>query len=130
MLSTIQGGIQMRSFALAVGLLLLLTGLTFAADVDGKWSGTISTPGGDMPVSFTFKADGANLTGSTLGMEGNQVPIKDGKIDGNNISFTVSFDMGGQEMKISYKGVVAADQIKLSGEAMGQPFEFTVKKAN
>jgi opacity protein-like surface antigen len=119
----------MRSFALAVGLLLLLTGMALAADVDGTWTGTISTPGGDMPVSFTFKADGANLTGSTLGMDGNQVPIKDGKIDGNNISFTVAFDMGGQEMKLLYKGVVAPDQIKLSGEAMGQPFEFTVKKA-
>ena len=119
----------MRSGALAVGLLLLLTGMALASDVDGNWTGTVSTGGGDFPVNFTFKADGANLTGSMLGMENNQIPIKDGKIDGSNISFTVSMDMGGQEMKLSYKGVVSADQIKFSGEAMGQAFEFAVKKA-
>jgi hypothetical protein len=119
----------MRYSALAVGLLWLLAGMALAADVDGTWTGTVSTPGGEFPVNFTFKADGANLTGSMLGQDNNQIPIRDGKIDGNNISFTISLDFGGQEMKLSYKGVVAADEIKLSGEAMGQPFEFTVKKA-
>ncbi len=119
----------MRVGALAVAMLLLLTGMALAADVDGTWTGTVSTPGGDFPVNFTFKADGANLTGSMLGQENNQIPIKEGKIDGSNISFKVSLDMGGQAMELSYKGVVAADQIKLSGEAMGTPFEFTVKKA-
>ena len=119
----------MRFGAFTMGLLLLLAGMAFAADVDGTWTGTVSTPGGDFPMNFTFKADGANLTGSMLGQENNQVPIKDGKIDGNNISFTVSVDFGGQEMTLSFKGVVAADQIKLSQEVMGQAFEFTVKKA-
>jgi hypothetical protein len=119
----------MRFSALVVAVLLVFAGLAFGADVDGKWTGTVSTPNGDFPVNFTFKAEGANLNGSMLGQENNQIPIKEGKIDGNNISFTVSLDMGGNEMKLSYKGVVAADQIKLSGEAMGTPFEFTVKKA-
>jgi hypothetical protein len=32
-------------------------------------------------------------------------------------------------MKLTYKGVVAADQIKISGDAAGMPFEFVVKKA-
>ena len=57
------------------------------------------------------------------------IPIKDGKIDGSNISFTLSIEMGGDSMQLSYKGVVSAGQIKLTGEAMGQPFELVVKKA-
>jgi hypothetical protein len=119
----------MRFCVLTVALLLVVSGLAFGADVDGKWTGTVSTPNGDFPVNFTFKADGANLTGSMLGMENNQIPIKEGKIDGSNISFVVVMDMGGNEMKLSYKGAVSADQIKMSSEAMGQPFEFVVKKA-
>ena len=45
--------------------LVLLAASAFAADVDGKWTGAMNTRMGDVPVSFTFKADGANLTGST-----------------------------------------------------------------
>jgi hypothetical protein len=118
----------MKFVALTAVMLMLLSGLAFAADVDGTWTGTVSTPGGDFPVSFTFKADGATLTGSMLGQENNQIAIKNGKIDGSNISFSVTLDMGGQEMVLAYKGVVAPDQIKMAGEAMGTPFEFVVKK--
>jgi hypothetical protein len=119
----------MKYCAVALGMLIIFSGLAFAADVDGTWTGTVSTPGGDFPVSFTFKADGATLTGSMLGQENNQIAIKNGKIDAGNISFSVTLDMGGQEMALAYKGVVAPDQIKMAGEAMGTPFEFVVKKA-
>ena len=118
----------MKLFALATGFLLLTVSL-FAADVDGKWSGSVSTPNGDFPVTFNFKADGAKLTGAMVGMDGADMPIADGKIDGNNISFTLSLDMGGTPLKLSYKGVVSPDQIKFSGDAGGQPFEFLVKKS-
>lgn len=109
---------------------LLIAGLTaFGADVDGKWAGTVASPQGEFPVAFTFKAEGATLTGSTTGFDGAEVPIKDGKIDGANISFNVTFDFGGMPFMLSYKGVVAADSIKVTGEAAGMPFEFTLKKA-
>lgn len=116
----------MKYFAFAVAL-LLIAGIALAADVDGKWTGTI--PGMDIPVAYTFKADGATLTGTSSGPNDTTVPIKNGKIDGNNISFSVTFDMGGQEMKIDYKGVVSTDQIKLSFDMMGQTTEILVKKA-
>ena len=109
---------------------LMIAGLTaFAADVDGKWAGTVTGPQGEFPVAFTFKADGATLTGSTTGFDGMEVPIKDGKIDGANISFTVTFDFGGMPFMLSYKGVVSADGIKVNGDAAGMPFEFTLKKS-
>lgn len=116
----------MRYFMLAVGI-LILAGLAVAADVDGKWTGTI--PGMDIPVAYTFKADGTTLTGSSSGPENSTIPIKDGKIDGNNISFSVTFDFGGEATKIDYKGVVSTDQIKLSFDMMGQTTEILLKKA-
>jgi hypothetical protein len=117
---------QLGFLALA---LFVLSSVTFAADVDGKWTGSISTPGGDFPVGFAFKADGAKLTGTMQGMDGMDIAIKDGKVDGANISFNVTLDFGGMPFMLSYKGVVSADQIKFTGEAAGMPFEFTVKKS-
>jgi hypothetical protein len=116
-------------FCAALAGLVLLTVSAFAADVDGKWTGSMATPMGDIPIGFTLKADGAKLTGSTTGPDGADVPIKDGKVDGANISFTVTFDFGGMPFTLAYKGVVSKDTIKFSGDAGGMPFEVEVKKA-
>jgi hypothetical protein len=107
---------------------ILLASPAFAADVDGKWSGSIDTPNGAVTVSFTFKADGTTLTGSQLGMDGMEIPIKDGKVDGKMITFLVSLDFGGMPFELSYKGEVSPSEIKMMAEAFGMPFEFTVKK--
>jgi hypothetical protein len=116
----------MRS-ALVLGVFLLAAPAR-AADVDGKWTGTVNTPMGDAQVAFEFKADGTTLTGTALGIDGSQVPIKNGKVDGNTITYVVTFDFGGMMLDFSYKGVVSPTEIKLTAEFMGMPFEFTVKK--
>jgi hypothetical protein len=105
----------------------MLAGSAWAADIDGKWSGSLSTPGGDFPQNYTFKADGAKLTGSfdVMGME---IKIADGKIDGDNISFTLTFDFG-MPFTIAYKGVVSKGEIKLTGDIMGMPIEVLLKKS-
>ena len=119
----------MRYFAF-VGILLIVAGFALAADIDGTWKGSIDgMDGNKMEIAYTFKADGTTLTGATKGMDGKDVAIKDGKIDGNNLSFSVVFDFGGQEMKIDYKGVVSPDQLKLTFDMMGQPAELVLKKA-
>ena len=97
--------------ALAVGL-MLLSAPAFAADVDGKWTGSLDTPMGTIPVGFTFKSDGPSLTGTTLSPAGGDIAIMDGKIDGNKIAFTVKLDFGGMEFVIDYKGVVSPDKIQ------------------
>lgn len=119
----------MRYFAFAIAV-LLLAGFALAADVDGKWTGNLDMGGQAIPVNYTFKAEGATLTGTSSGPNDTTLQIKDGKIDGNNISFSVTFDFGGQEMKIDYKGTVSPGQIKLSFDMMGQTTEILLKKAN
>ena len=116
---------QLPKFVLG---LLLLTVSAFAADIDGKWTGSIATPNGDFPQTFNFKANGAALTGSLSIMEGMEVPIADGKIDGNNISFSVTLDFG-MPIKITYTGVVSGSDLKVKADANGMPFEFALKKA-
>jgi hypothetical protein len=114
---------------LVVIALLVFAGSCFAADVDGKWAGTLSTPMGDVPVAFTLKADGAALSGTTSGPDGGEVKITNGKTDGNKISFSVSFDFGGMPLQLDYKGVVANGEIKFSIDVAGMTMEFSVKKA-
>jgi hypothetical protein len=111
-------------------LVLLAGGSAFAADVDGKWSGNMSTPGGDVPVGFTFQADGATLNGTTTGPDGMEVKISDGKLDGSNLSFSVKIDFGGMPVVLNYKGVLSAGQIKFTLDVFGMPFEVTVKKVS
>ena len=119
----------MKNCLLVLGL-ILVAGMAFGAPIDGKWVGEIpGMDGAPMKVSYTFKADGATLTGSTASPDGKEMAIKDGKIDGNNISFSISFDMGGQEMKMDMKGVLSGDDLKLTMDMMGQPMEIPLKRA-
>jgi hypothetical protein len=118
----------MKFFSIVAGLLLACISI-LAHDIDGKWAGTMSTPMGDAPVAFTFKADGATLTGSTAGPDGNEVKIADGKFDGANLSFTITFDFGGMPLLISYKGVMSGTEIKFTLDVFGMPLDLTVKKS-
>jgi hypothetical protein len=112
-----------------VAVVLLTAVPAFAADVDGKWTGTIDTPMGPAMVAFTFKVSGTSLTGTTTTPDGGEIAIADGKIDGDKISFNVSLDFGGMPLMISYAGVVSGSQIKLSADVVGMTFDFTVEKS-
>lgn len=121
----------MKFRALFAGL-VLCTVSAFAGAVDGKWTGSVSTPNGDVPVVFTFMADGATLNGTMAGMDGMDIKIADGKVDGNNISFNVTLDFGGMPFKLAYTGMLDGEQIKMkaAAEGMPMPLEFTVKKSS
>ena len=118
----------MKLCATALGLLLVAVS-AFAADVNGKWTGAMNTPNGDVPITFTFKADGASLTGATMGPDGAEIKIADGKVDGNKISFSLTFDFGGMPFTMNYQGVVSESQIKFTIDIFGMPVELVVKKS-
>jgi hypothetical protein len=109
---------------------LLASGPVWAADIDGKWTGTLDTPGGPVPVSYTFKADGAKLTGSSAAPDGTPVPIKGGKVAGDKISYSLDVDFGQGPITFVYTGVVSHNELKLHTDFMGMPIDFTLKKAS
>ena len=47
------------------------------------------------------------------------IEFKDGKIEGDKISFNYVRQMNGQDMKISWTGTLSGDEIKLKREAGG-----------
>jgi hypothetical protein len=116
---------KLKTLALA---LVLAAAPAFAADIDGKWTGSIDTPGGAMTIAYTFKSDGATLTGSSLGPDGSPLPIKNGKVDGNKISFAQDIDFGQGPITFNYTGVVSPTELKLHSVFMDMPIDFALKK--
>ena len=86
----------------------------FAADPAGTWKVTADGPNGSMDRTFTFKVDGAKLTGDTNSDLVGKSTIDEGKVDGDNLSFTISFELQGSPMKTSFKGKTNGDEISLS----------------
>jgi hypothetical protein len=109
---------------LAAALTLVMLGFSAQAqekkaDPTGTW--TWSTPvrdGGTARVTtLKLKAEGEKLTG-TISMPGRQgaepreTQIQNGKIKGDEISFTLTREFGGNTMTSKYTGKVSGDVIK------------------
>ncbi len=110
---------------------LLVTFTAMAADVSGTWTGEQQGRNGPMTVTLNLKAEGSTLNGTISG-RGGETAISDGKIDGDNVSFTVTREFNGNTMKMKYSGTVSGSEMKLKVEREGsdQPArELTLKKS-
>jgi hypothetical protein len=109
-------------------IMLLAASPAMAADVEGTWTGSVDTPNGAVAVAYTFKAEGDRLTGSTTGPDGTVIPISNGTIMGNKISFTLTLDFGGGPTTFSYTGEVSPTGLALHTSFMDMPIDFQLKK--
>jgi hypothetical protein len=75
-----------------MAVVLLLAVSAMAGDLTGKWSGVFKVDGGDhnVPQLFLLKQQGKTLTGSGGPDAGEQYPIENGRIDGNEIRFELT----------------------------------------
>lgn len=116
-------------------LLILMAAFSLtasAADISGTWKGTAETSVGKTERTFVFKVDGNKLTGETTSNIFGKSTLADGKIDGGDLSFTITISYQGNDLKANYKGKVAGDEIKLTVEVpdAGQTIEYTVKRVS
>lgn len=110
-------------------LMIVFVVTASAADVTGTWKGTAETPNGTIERTFVFKVDGDKLTGETSSQMMGKSAITDGKVDGDNLSFTITVKFQDNEMKLNYKGKVSGDTIKFHVEADGGiSLDYTAKK--
>ena len=103
----------MKKFLIAcTAMAIVLTAATaFAADLTGKWSGEMPGQNGDtFHISYTFKQDGAKLTGSVKSPRGEDIEIADGKIDGDKVSFNLTVN----GTTIWHEGTISGDTLKLT----------------
>ena len=121
-------------------LLLALTSLASAADIQGRWIvrmidvdairmlNTHRVDSYEASVAlvrmlgetvFDFKVDGTTLTG-TVTISGKEDAIRDGKIDGNEIVFAVNHNLEGQEIETIYRGRAGLNEIRFTREVQGK----------
>jgi len=76
---------------------------------------------GENEIKLELKVDGSKLTGTLINpqMPG-AIEIKDGKIEGDKISFDYVRQMNGQGIKIIWTGTLSGDEIKLK-RGVGTP---------
>jgi hypothetical protein len=100
--------------------------------VNGRWVAQLpAREGQTREATFNLKAEGNKLTGTVSGRQGDN-PISDGQINGDEISFTVTANFCGNEVKLLYKGKVAGNEIHFTRTREGgdqPPQEFTARRA-
>ena len=96
-------------------------------DITGSWDMTVESPQGTMAITANFKQDGEILTGTHVSEMG-ESPLK-GTVKGADIEYTITIDMGGQQMSIVHKAKVDGDAIKGTADIEGMgSITFTAKR--
>ena len=97
-MKTIRGSIRCL-----IALAALTLWVSFAADIDGKWTGQVEGRNGPQTQTLMLKASGGTLTGSIQGRQGEPVEISNGTIgDGGAVAFTVVREFRGEQ---NYAGI-------------------------
>ena len=103
-------------------LLLALAALPWtglAADVSGIWKTEFDSQIGRQKYTYTLKQDGTNLTGkanSEIGDQKREADLKEGRVDGDKVSFVEMLSFQGNDIRIVYKGAISTNEMKLTRE--------------
>ena len=101
-------------------LTMLSAALLAAADATGKWSGTVEiNSNGEAksePAFLILKQDGMTLTGSGGPQEDHQFPMRNGKIDGERLTFEIPLGENAERV-MSFNLTISGDSIQ--GEVSG-----------
>ena len=82
-----------------------------AADISGKWTGTLETSGKQLPMFLALEQHGQELLGKFARGDEDLLPIDSGEIVGNQVTFLVHEDSG----RVLKFRLTVADHL-LSGE--------------
>jgi hypothetical protein len=113
-----------RSIPLALAaltLLLLAQPVQAQVDMTGTWEITTVTQRGERTMTFTFEQNESALTGHTefapMGRPGGagaggaprEIPISNGKVEGNQVTFQIVMGMGQRSMTQTFTGTLLED---------------------
>src|SRR3954466_6632680 len=102
--------IHLTLFTLAVASLPAL-----AADVTGNWKAEFQTQRGLQKYTFALKQDGTNVTGKAnveREDEKREAELKEGKVEGDTVTFVELLKIPDNELRIRYTGSIAGNEIK------------------
>jgi uncharacterized protein (DUF2147 family) len=104
----------------AIGFVLacaLAAGAAWAQDITGKWTAT--AVGNNVAVTLDLKVAGNVVTGAILNPNSGAAEIKDGKIEGNKISFHVVRTANNTTNKILWQGTIEGEEIHFTRSIEG-----------
>jgi hypothetical protein len=111
-----------RTFAvvLVAGLVsLAVASQARAADISGTWKASFDTDIGTQNYTYEFKVSGTELTVKAKSETGTS-QVKNGKVDGDKVTFVETLRIQGMTIEVTYTGtVVSADEIKFSRKVGG-----------
>ena len=93
---------------LAIALIVSVA-IALAADVAGPWQGTMTGGGGTAYTYVILKTAGGQLTGTYGPDKSQQMPIENGKLAGNKVSFRSTMQFPGQTVTFDYDLTVDGD---------------------
>ncbi|MEJ2054882.1 MAG: hypothetical protein P8X42_13250, partial [Calditrichaceae bacterium] len=116
---------RILSFCVVI-VLVLSIGCAHQQSIAGKWKGQMESPMGAMELNYTFNVEGDSLTGTAASPMG-EIPLLNGKVNGKDFSFDVSFN----QMTFTNKGTLQGDSItmKMPGPG-GESMELILKRAD
>lgn len=103
----------MKRYSVLGLLVLLIAGLAAAADVAGKWQGSFKFEDQSVPLTLDLKGTAA-ITGTVTGLPAGVAEIKDGKLDGENLTFWIMTEYQGSPIKLVYKAKISGDEMKVA----------------
>ncbi len=90
-----------------------------AVNVTGIWKSEFDSQVGRQKYTYTLKQEGTKLTGkanSEVGDRKREAELKEGKVDGDKVSFVEMLDFQGNEIRITYTGSISGKEMKLTRE--------------
>lgn len=93
----------------------LVGGAAWGADLTGRWSAV----GNNVEVTLELKVEGNVVTGAVVNPRSGPAEIRDGRIDGDAISFYVVRTANNATTKILWQGTVAGEEIHFTRRVDG-----------
>jgi enterochelin esterase-like enzyme len=100
-------------------LLAALPAVVFSADISGTWKTEFDSQIGRQKYTYTLKQEGDKLTGkanSEVNDQKRETQLSEGKVNGDKVSFVEMLNFNGNDIRISYSGVVVNNELKLTRE--------------
>lgn len=103
-------------------------------NASGTWKTDIETPIGLFKYTYLIQQEGEILSGKIIRVTENgksEVPLKEGKIKGDAVSFNEAFTAQDNEITITYTGIISGDEIKFTRQVGEYATEhITIKREN
>lgn len=114
--------------ALLAAAFLVASSPAAAQEITGTWELSWETPQGARTTTFTFAQSGMEVTGTALMGRGDmvrEVPIQNGMLHGDQLTFTLTLGMGERSMSQTFAATLKGDTMEGKVTTMRGEMPFT-----